>query len=107
LLEFIPFFGPIASGVLAVLVGFSQGPQQALYVALLFLAIQQVEGNVLVPLVQRWAVKLPPVMSLVAVVAFGTLFGMMGIVVATPLIVVLLVLVRRLYVEETLEGQPA
>jgi predicted PurR-regulated permease PerM len=57
--------------------------------------------------VQRWAVKLPPVMSLVAVLAFGTLFGMMGIVVATPLIVVLLVLVRRLYVEETLEGQPA
>jgi len=62
---------------------------------------------VLVPLVQRWAVKLPPVMSLVAVVVFGTLFGLMGVVVATPLIVVLLVLVRRLYVEETLEGKPA
>ena len=107
LLEFIPFFGPIASGALAVLVGFSQGPQQALYVALLFVAVQQVEGNVLVPVVQRWAVKLPPVMSLIAVVVFGSLFGIMGIVVATPLIVVLLVLVRRLYVEETLEAQPA
>ena len=106
-LEFVPFFGPIASGALAVLVGFAQGPQQALYVALLFVALQQVEGNLLVPLVQRWAVKLPPVMSLVAVIAFGTLFGLMGVVVATPLIVVLMVLVRRLYVEETLEVQPA
>ena len=50
---------------------------------------------------------LPPVMGLIAVVAFGTLVGMRGSVAATPLIVVLLVLVRRLYVEEPLEGQPA
>ncbi|WP_418316209.1 AI-2E family transporter [Piscinibacter sakaiensis] len=104
LLEFVPFFGPIASGLLAVLVAFVEGPQQALYVALLFLVIQQVEGNVVVPLVQRWAVQLPPVLAVASVVVFGTLFGIPGIVFGTPLMVVAMVLVRKLYIEQTLEA---
>jgi predicted PurR-regulated permease PerM len=104
LLEFVPFFGPIVAGALAVLVAFAQGPQQALYVALLFLAIQQIEGNVLVPLVQRWAVRLAPALTVAGVVVFGTLFGVAGVVFATPLLVVCMILVRELYVERALEG---
>jgi predicted PurR-regulated permease PerM len=104
LLEFVPFFGPIASGTVAVLVAFAQGPTQALYVALLFLVLQQVEGNVLVPLVQRWAVDLPPVLSLASVMVFGTLFGPLGVVLGTPLAVVMMVLVQRLNIEQTLES---
>lgn len=103
LLEFVPFFGPIASGALAVLVGFGQGPQQALYVGLVFLAIQQLEGNLLVPLVQRWAVDLPPALAVASVLVFGSLFGAGGVVFGTPLMVVAMVLVQRLYVEGTLE----
>lgn len=106
LLEFVPFFGPIASGTLAVLVGFGQGPQQALYVGLVFLAIQQLEGNLLVPLVQRWAVDLPPALAVVSVLVFGSLFGVGGVVFGTPLMVVAMVLVQRLYVEDTLERPP-
>jgi predicted PurR-regulated permease PerM len=98
LLEFVPFFGAIASGLLSVLVAFAQGPQQALYVAIFFLVVQQLEGNVLVPFVQRWAVHLPPVLSLLAVVVFGALFGVAGVVFGTPLMVVTVVLVDRLYV---------
>ena len=105
LLEFVPFFGPIVSGLIAVLVAFSQGPQMALYVALLFFAIQQLEEVLLVPLVQRWAVKLPPVLGLLGVMVFGTLFGLPGIVFGTPLMVLGMVLVQRLYVEQTLEGR--
>jgi predicted PurR-regulated permease PerM len=105
LLEFVPFFGPIISGTLAVLVAFGQGPAQALYVALLFLVIQQIEGNVLVPLVQRWAVKLAPALTVAGVLVFGTLFGIAGVVFATPLLVVCTVLVRELYVERVLEGR--
>jgi predicted PurR-regulated permease PerM len=107
LLEFVPFFGPIASGVLAVLVAFVQGPQQALYVALLFLALQQIEEGALVPLVQRWAVSLPPVLGLSGVLVFGALFGPLGVVFGTPLAVVAMVLVDRLYVRQALEGEPA
>lgn len=103
LLNFVPFFGPIASGLLAVLVAFVQGPQLALYVALLFVGIQQLEGNLLVPLVQRWAVQLPPVLALGGVLAFGTLFGVAGVLFASPLTVVAMVLIQRLYVQHTLE----
>src|SRR5262249_18061117 len=60
LFEFVPYFGAIAAALLAVLVAFAQGPSAALYVALFFLVVQQLEGNLLMPLVQRWAVHLPP-----------------------------------------------
>jgi predicted PurR-regulated permease PerM len=103
LLEFVPFFGPIASGLLAVLVAFAQGPTQALYVALLFVAVQQVEGSLLVPLIQRWTVSLPPVLGLSAVVVFGSLFGPLGVLFGTPLMVVIMVIVQRVYVDGLLE----
>lgn len=105
LLDFVPFFGPLASGVLAVLLAFTEGPQTALYVALLALGIQQVEGNLMMPLVQRWAVQLPPALGVVAVVLVAGIFGLPGILFATPLIVVAMVLVRKLYVEGVLEAQ--
>ncbi|MFZ5542622.1 MAG: AI-2E family transporter [Pseudomonadota bacterium] len=105
LLEFVPYIGPIASGLLAVLVAFVQGPQQALYVALLFVALQQVENHLLVPLVQRWAVALPPVLALGGVLLFGALLGPAGLILGTPLIVVTMVLVQKLYVERMLEGR--
>lgn len=99
LLEFVPFFGAIASALLAILLAFAQGPTQALYVGIFFLVVQQFEGNLIIPLVQRWAAHLPPVLSLLAVVVFGSLFGVEGIVLGTPLMVVLIVLVRALYIE--------
>jgi predicted PurR-regulated permease PerM len=101
---FIPFFGPIASGALAVALAFIEGPQTALYVGVLCLVIQQIEGNILMPFVQRWAVSLPPVLGLVSVVVFGLLFGVMGVILATPLMVVVMILVQRLYIQEVLES---
>lgn len=77
----------------------------AVYAAAVMLAVQQIENHLLTPLVQRWAVELPPVLSLGSVLVFGTLFGLPGIVFGTPLMVLVMVLVRRLYVEETLEGR--
>ena len=103
---FIPFFGPIASGLLAVALAFVDGPRTALYVAGLCLLIQQIEGDLLMPFVQRWAVSLPPVLSVISVVVFGLLFGVMGVVLATPLMVVVMILVRQLYVEDVLEAAP-
>lgn len=102
-LAFIPFFGAIAGGLIAVLLAFMQGPQTALYVVILAVAIQQVEGNVLMPFVQRWAVDLPPVLGIAAAVMFGVLFGLMGVLLAMPAMVVLMVLVERLYIKGVLE----
>ena len=103
LLAFIPFFGAIAGGLLAVLLAFMDGPSAALHVVLLCVAIQQVEGHVLMPLVQKWAVELPPVLGIAAAVVFGALFGIIGVLFATPMMVVFVTLVRKLYVEEFLE----
>jgi predicted PurR-regulated permease PerM len=100
LLEFVPFFGAIAAALLGTLLAFAQGPEQALSVAIFFLVIQQLEGNLVIPMVQSWAVQLPPVLSLLAVVVFGTLFGVEGIVLGTPLMVVAIVLIRKLYVDQ-------
>ncbi|HSC62724.1 MAG TPA: AI-2E family transporter [Caldimonas sp.] len=99
LLEFVPFFGAIAWALLGTLLAFAQGPTQALHVAIFFFVVQQLEGNLVIPLVQRWAVHLPPVLSLLAVVVFGTLFGVEGVILGTPLMVVAVVLIRKLYVD--------
>jgi len=103
LLEFVPYFGPIASALLAVLVAFSLGPMQALYVAIFFVVVQQLEGHILIPIVQRWSVHLPPVLSLLAIVIFGSLFGIAGVLVGAPLMVVVVTLVDRLYVRSLTE----
>jgi predicted PurR-regulated permease PerM len=103
LLNFIPYVGPIAAAVPAVLVGFSEGPQMALYVALLFAGVQAVEGYVLEPIVQRRAVYLPPALILFGQMVLGLVGGPLGIILATPLTAALVVVVRMLYVEDGLE----
>lgn len=103
LLEFIPFLGPIIAAVPAVLLAFVQGPETAMWTALLYLLVQQIEGNVLEPLVQQRAVTIPPALLLFGVVAAGLIFGLLGVLLGGPLTVVLYVLVKRLYVRELLQ----
>ena len=71
----------------------------ALYAALVYLGVQFIEGNVVMPLVQKWAVQLPPVLALLSIVAFGLVFGVMGVLFAVPLTVVAVVLVQRLWIQ--------
>lgn len=104
LLEFVPFIGPLAFTVLAVVLAFAEGPTAALYVALLTVGLQQLESYVLTPLIQRRTVALPPALGLMSVIIFGGLFGIPGILLATPLMVVIMILVKRLYIEQALEG---
>ncbi|MEJ7932228.1 AI-2E family transporter [Ramlibacter sp. AN1015] len=106
LFEFVPYLGPLAAGALAVVFAFTDSPEMALWVAGVMLAVQQLESNVVTPLAQRWTVRLPPVLALFAVLVFGTLFGLRGVLLATPLMVVLMVLTRTLYVEHYLESRP-
>ncbi|NHF71735.1 AI-2E family transporter [Paracoccus xiamenensis] len=98
----IPYIGPFLGGAPAVLFALTQGPRDAFYVLILFIFIQQLEGNVIMPLIQRRAAGLPPVMTIFGVIAFGVLFGLAGLLVAAPLMVVAMVLVQRLYIEGVL-----
>lgn len=102
LTNIIPVVGPFLSGIPAVLFALTQGFDMAIYVALLFVVIQQVEGNLLMPMIQRYAADLPPALTVLAIVAFGGLFGFAGIVLATPLLLVAIILVKRIYVEDVL-----
>ena len=103
LLEFIPFAGPIISAIPAILLALVVGPEMALWVGLLYLAVQQFEGNILSPMIQQYAVDLPGVVLLFSLIGFGILFGTLGVILAAPLAVVTLVLVKRLYIIETLD----
>jgi predicted PurR-regulated permease PerM len=105
LLEFIPIAGPFLMAIPGVLLAFVEGPDRALYVALFYLAVQQIEGHVVLPLIQRHAVELPPVIAVFSLVIFGILFGTLGVLFATPLAVAVMVLVQKLYVQEAL-GTP-
>lgn len=104
LLEFVPFLGPVAFAVLAIMLAFVEGPAEALQVAILCGVVQQLESNVITPLVQRRTVKLPPVLGLIGILIFGGLFGVFGVLFATPLMVVAMILVQRLYVEGALNN---
>lgn len=106
LFEFIPVVGALLSAVPAILMGFTVGPMMALYVAVFYLIVQQVEGNILTPIVQMKAADLPPVLTLTAVVAMGLMFGPLGVLVATPLALVIMLLVQELYIHDVLERQP-
>lgn len=107
LLDFIPYVGPWLGAAPAVLLALAQGPTEAVQAAILFVVIQQIEGNVLMPVIQKRASALPPVLTILAVVAFGVLFGFMGVFLATPLLLVLIVLVRMIYVEGVLGDHSA
>ena len=101
-LEFIPFAGPVLSAVPAVLLALLHSPELALWVVGLYIIVQQIEGNVVYPLVQQWAVHVPAVVLLFSLIGFGMLFGIIGVIFAAPLTVVTYVLVKRLYVVEAL-----
>jgi len=103
LLEFIPFLGPLMAGTPAVLLAFTQSPMHAVYVVALFIGINFIESHFLIPLVNRQSVELPPAVTLISLVALGTLFGFLGMLLATPLAAAFLILVRRDYVEGVLE----
>ncbi|AUH34038.1 AI-2E family transporter [Paracoccus tegillarcae] len=99
LTNIIPYVGPFLSGAPAVLFGLTQGFDMAVYVLLLFIFVQQFEGNVLLPLIQKYASDLPPVLTVMGIVAFGSMFGFAGILLATPMVLVIIVLTKRLYIE--------
>jgi predicted PurR-regulated permease PerM len=100
-LTFVPFLGPLVAAAVAVLVALATSPLLALYVALLYVGIQSLEG-LLEPLVQQRAVYLPPVLLISAQLAFGVLFGALGVILATPLAAASMVAVRMLYIEDVL-----
>ncbi len=102
LLSFIPNFGPILSAVPAILLGFIESPINALYVLILFIVVQIIESNLVTPMIERRTVELPPALTIISQLALGVLIGGLGLVLATPLLAVIMVLVQMIYIQDVL-----
>lgn len=102
LLTFVPFLGPILAGIPVVAIGFAEGWQTGVAVLVFYVVLQNIEGNVMTPLIQQRAIRLPPAMMISMQVLLGTVFGIAGLILAAPLAVVTMVVVAMLYVEDVL-----
>lgn len=103
LLDFIPVIGPIVAAIPGLILALSQDFRTAVFAALVYIGMQQIENHIIVPLAQRWSVKLPPALTVLAILSLGLLFGLLGVLFAMPLTVVVFVLVKKLYIEGALE----
>jgi len=86
LLAFLPNIGAIASGVLMVAVGFSAGNTEGLWAIFVYFFVQNVDGYLVVPYIARRTVDLAPALVLAAQLVMGALFGILGLLLADPVI---------------------
>ncbi len=105
-LSFIPNIGPVLSAVPPMLVALLNGPSSALWVGVLYLAIQSFESYFITPNIQQHAIRMPPVLLLLVQVFFAFTLGTLALLLATPLLAAAIVLVRMLYIEDTLGDRP-
>ncbi|WP_158258711.1 AI-2E family transporter [Rhodopila globiformis] len=107
LLTIVPYFGALAAAVPAVLVALANGWMAVVWVIVIFTGCHVIEGYVIAPLVQRHMVHLPPALTIIAMTVAAALFGVLGIVLGTPLAVAAMVIVRRVYLEHVLGDRVA
>jgi len=100
MISFIPYLGALISIVIPVLLALISDPFTVIWVILAFVIIQQTEGNILQPIVMSRAVDLHPALVVFAILVMGTLFGLIGVFLAVPLVAALQVLVRELWVQK-------
>jgi predicted PurR-regulated permease PerM len=97
---FVPYIGATIAMIPAVLVALTIGPGAALAVFVLKLVVQTIEGYIITPLVQRQAVHLPPALTISSQFFLGEMVGVLGLMFATPLTAVFLVVTKILYFHE-------
>lgn len=102
LMDFIPFIGPVLGALPAVLISFTFGGDTIIWTLIAVVIVQQLEGNLILPLVQRKMVSIPPALAMFGIVIGGVVFGTLGLMLGFPLVVVIFVLVKKLYVREVL-----
>ncbi|HXF25384.1 MAG TPA: AI-2E family transporter [Gemmatimonadaceae bacterium] len=105
LLQFVPMAGPIISAVPAIAMGFVDSPEKAAAVLVAFYIIHFLESHLLIPLLMKEGVNLPPVLTVLTQAGMALAFGVMGLFVAVPLLVLVMILVKMLYVEDVI-GDP-
>ncbi|MCJ1962292.1 AI-2E family transporter [Novosphingobium sp. 2637] len=95
LLAFLPNIGAPISGAIMILVGFSGGMEMGLYTMFVYLIVHLIDGYVIVPMIARKTVDLPPALVLAAQLILGVLFGILGLALADPLVAMLKIWLER------------
>lgn len=94
--ELVPLFGPALGAVPAVLVTFEHNPSKILWVILATVIIQLLENHLLVPRIMQKKVGVNPIVTILSIIAFGSMFGFPGLLMAIPLAAVAQVILDRL-----------
>lgn len=95
ILAFIPNIGAIVTGVLMVAVGFSAGTHEGLWAIATYLVVQNFDGYVVIPMVAKRTVDLPPALTLSSQILASTLFGVLGLALADPMVAMIKVALQR------------
>ena len=105
LFEFIPTLGPIISALPAIAMGFLDSPEKALWVTIAYVGVHFLEGHLLIPLLMKGGINLPPALTILSQALMAVLFGFLGLMCAVPLLAATTVAVQMLYVEDVV-GEP-
>jgi predicted PurR-regulated permease PerM len=105
LFEFIPTLGPIISSLPAIAMGFLDSPEKALWVTIAYIGVHFLEGHLLIPLLMKGGINLPPALTILSQALMALLFGFLGLMCAVPLLAATVVGVKMLYVEDVV-GDP-
>jgi predicted PurR-regulated permease PerM len=108
LLTIVPYIGAITAGLVAVIVALTQGWAVAAWAAVVFTVCHAVEGYIVAPVVQHHLVRLPPALIVAAMTIGAAMFGALGVILGTPLVVAAIVVIRLVYIEHILgDRRPA
>jgi len=97
-----PYIGPLIAAVPALLVASTQALRAVIWTVIAYLAIHQIEGNLVVLLIQRQLIFIPPAVVLLGIVTILFVFGGVSVIFAGPITVVVFIAVKKLYVREAL-----
>jgi predicted PurR-regulated permease PerM len=101
LLEFVPTLGPILSALPAIAMGFVDSPEKALAVTIAYIGIQFLENQLLIPILMKEGIDIPPALTIVTQALMALIFGFLGVLVAVPVLATVLVAARIATAEET------
>ncbi len=97
LLEIIPIIGPIIATIPALIVGFADSPIKGIGVLGLYILIQQLENNLIVPKVMQKAIGFNPIVTMVAILIGGSLFGVLGALLSIPVTIIIFIIFKNIY----------
>ena len=101
ILEIVPNFGPLIAMIPGVLLAITVSTNTAIIVALLYIICQTIVANIVTPLLQKKIIHLPPALTLMSQLLMGALSGVLGIILAVPLLAILMILIDELYIKKS------